>query len=497
MGFLGAVSSYFHKKGFENLSSDERIGLIDKGAMRILRAFHEDGFEAFIVGGCVRDLMMKLEPHDWDITTSALPDETIRVAESRGWKAIGGRRFGTVIIVIDGMSYEVTTFRSETYGQDAHRPSEVHFASDLKEDLMRRDFTVNAMAVDADGVIYDYFDGVSDLDRKRLRTVGESSKRFSEDALRLFRACRFLGQLDFMADRSLIDGMPSAFERVKGLSLERVESEIDRLIVTPHAARGFDLLVRTGLNECFCHATEYGKETEIAILPELSHLVGLPQQKEFHKFDGWYHTLAVLDASKPLLINRWAALLHDVGKGMPGVRGIHKGRLTDYGHDKKGAEMTRALLKHWKRPKAFVNRVTWLVENHMRFHTIANDPKSHPDKWIRQIAREKAFPTSADVSEAMLQMTDLSIADIIGCGNPDADTRGHQEIGEYMSRLALEIPVSTKELHYDKRVPLLLGEKTPEGMKNLLIRVQSGSLENEPAAIYDAAVRYMRRRSHE
>ena len=159
--------------------------------------------------------------------------------------------------------------------------------------------------------------------------------------------------------------------------------------------------------------------------------------------------------------------------------------------------MTRALLKHWKRPKAFVNRVTWLVENHMRFHTIANDPKSHPDKWIRQIAREKAFPTSADVSEAMLQMTDLSIADIIGCGNPDADTRGHQEIGEYMSRLALEIPVSTKELHYDKRVPFLLGEKTPEGMKNLLIRVQSGSLENEPAAIYDAAVRYMRRRSHE
>lgn len=157
MGFLGAVSSYFHKKGFENLSSDERIGLIDKGAMRILRAFREDGFEAFIVGGCVRDLMMKLEPHDWDITTSALPDETIRVAESRGWKAIGGegRRFGTVIIVIDGMSYEVTTFRSETYGQDAHRPSEVHFASDLKEDLMRRDFTVNAMAVDADGVIYD------------------------------------------------------------------------------------------------------------------------------------------------------------------------------------------------------------------------------------------------------------------------------------------------------------------------------------------------------
>lgn len=226
---------------------------------------------------------------------------------------------------------------------------------------MRRDFTVNAMAVDADGVIYDYFDGVSDLDRKRLRTVGESSKRFSEDALRLFRACRFLGQLDFMADRSLIDGMPSAFERVKGLSLERVESEIDRLIVTPHAARGFDLLVRTGLNECFCHATEYGKETEIAILPELSHLVGLPQQKEFHKFDGWYHTLAVLDASKPLLINRWAALLHDVGKGMPGVRGIHKGRLTDYGHDKKGAEMTRALLKHWKRPKALFNRVTWLV----------------------------------------------------------------------------------------------------------------------------------------
>lgn len=233
---------------------------------------------------------------------------------------------------------------------------------------MRRDFTVNAMAMDRSGRLYDAFDGLSDIAGKRLRTVGDAGERFSEDALRLFRACRFVAQLDFTADSSLVEGMESAFPRVSGLSLERVRQEVDRLLVSKHAARGMDLLVRSSLARCSCRIKEKGAYTEVPILPELSHLVGLPQQKEFHKYDAWYHTLAVLEAASPELLLRWAVLLHDVAKGMPGIRAIRKGRLTDYGHDKKGAEMARDILTRWRRSPAFTEEVVWLVENHMRFH---------------------------------------------------------------------------------------------------------------------------------
>ncbi len=499
MGLLDGIASYFKKDGFVGLSADERAGRIDAGAREVLAALEEAGFSAYVVGGCVRDLSMGKAPHDWDITTSARPEDTLRVAASRGWQAIdgGGRRFGTVILAVNGENYEVTTFRSEVYGSDAHRPSEIYFADTLQEDLSRRDFTINAMAVDAGGKLYDFFGGLSDMKGKKLRTVGDASERFSEDALRLFRACRFLGQLDFLADSSLVDGMESAFPRVKGLSLERVRSEIDRLIVTDHAARGFDLMVRSGLAAESCRVKEKGEYREIPILPELSHLVGLPQQKEFHKFDGWYHTLAVLEASLPILLNRWAALLHDVAKGMPGIRAIRKGKLTDYGHDKKGGEMSREILQRWGRSPDFTRRVTWLVENHMRFHFFANSPDADTEKWVRQMARDKEFPTSAAMAEAIGQITDLCKADIIGCGRPLSATEGHEAFGRYMGDLALSMPVTPKELHYDKEVPKILAPDVAGGMNNILSRVQNGNLENTEAAIHQAAIRYRKRHGSE
>lgn len=497
MGFLNHISSHFHKDEPAYMPEEERAGRIDDGALAILRALEEEGKEAYVVGGCVRDLFMGRIPNDWDITTSARPSETMAVARSHGWKAVdgGGRRFGTVIIVLSGNTYEVTTFRKEFYGADSHRPEQVTFSDTLEEDVSRRDFTVNAMALDRRGNLYDYFHGLDDLKHKKLRTVGKASERFQEDALRLFRACRFLGQLDFMAEKSLVEGMKEAYPRVAGLSLERVREEIDKLIVAPHAARGFDLMVRMGLNETSCRLKVNGTYKEIPILPELSHLVGLPQQKEFHKFDSWYHTLAVLEASKPLLINRWAALLHDVGKGMPGVRAIRNGKYTDYGHDIKGAEMAEAILKRWERPARFTNHVVWLVANHMKFHYFANFEEANGVKWVRTLAREKAFPSSKELAEAFVEMTDLGNADIIGCGRPLSATEGHSAFGKYMEDLALSIPVSSHELHYDKEVPKVLGSHVSDGMANLLLRVQNGELENTPEALYNAAVRYVRRRS--
>lgn len=499
MGLLDTVTSYFGKRNFAALSDEERVNQIDAGARQILLGLEAAGFEAYVVGGCVRDLAMGKVPHDWDMTTSARPEDMLRVAHLHGWKAIdgGGRRFGTVIVVCQGTNYEVTTFRREVYGSDAHRPSEISFSDTLEEDLERRDFTINAMAMDGHGAFYDPFGGMKDIEKKKLRTVGDAAQRFSEDALRLFRACRFLGQLDFMADRSLVDGMASAFPRVRGLSLERVRSEVERLLVSPYAPRGFDLMVRSGLAAESCRCKEEGSYTEIPILPELAHLVGLPQQKEFHKYDGWYHTLAVLEASSPLLINRWAALLHDVAKGMPGVRAIRKGRLTDYGHDQKGAEMARDILTRWKYPKDFIHQVVWLVENHMHFHFFANSPNADTLKWVRRMAQEKEFPSSQAMAEAVLQMTDLCKADIIGCGRPLSATEGHEAFGAYMADLARHMPVTTKELHYDKEVPALLASYVAEGMSRLLLRVQTGNLANEEAALHEAALKYKRRRSNE
>ena len=320
MNFIGHVKNYLLKENKVDFIRRNDIGKIDKGALQIMNALEKGGYEAYLVGGSVRDLLLEKMPHDWDITTSARPDEVVSCAIQNEWKIIdrGGYRFGTVSILINKNVYEVTTFRSEFYGNDSHRPKEICFAKTLKDDLSRRDFTVNAMAIDADGVIYDYFGGIADLDRRILRTVGIAKDRFQEDALRLFRACRFLGQLDFQADKELFRAISPSLYRVEGLSLSRVKSELQVLMKSDHPARGLDLFVRSGLNQSSCFVKVNKKKYAVPILPELSHLVDLPQEKQFHKFDAWNHTLAVVEASPREDVLRWAALFHDVGKGMPG-----------------------------------------------------------------------------------------------------------------------------------------------------------------------------------
>lgn len=493
------ISVLFEREDTEVPVDESIMRRVDPAAFAVLSALENEGKDAFLVGGCVRDLLMGKEPHDWDITTSARPEEILHTAAQKGWKAVdgGGRRFGTVILSFDGKAFEVTAYRKEFYGEDAHRPERVSFADSLEEDLQRRDFTVNAMALSAGGILVDLFGGRKAIRKKMLYTVGPAAERFSEDALRLFRACRFLGQLDFLADASLVEGMASAFSRVSGLSLERVREELDKLIVTPHAGRGFDLMVRSGLAAQSCRVKENGVYEEIPILPELAHLVGLPQQKEFHKFDGWYHTLAVLEAASPVVLNRWAALLHDVGKGMPGIRAVRKGKLTDYGHDLKGADMAEEILSRHRRSPAFVSRVKWIVANHMKYHYYANVQEAVAIRWIRRMAREKVFASQAEMAKAMEQITDVCIADIVGCGKPYSAAEGHAAFGEYMKELALSMPVTAKELHYDRRVPEVLGTWVKDGMNNLLLRVQTGSLENEPDALYEAACRFKKRKEKE
>lgn len=462
----------------------------------VLAALTDAGYEAYIVGGAVRDLLMGKKPHDYDVTTSARPDEISAVAARHGWHTahINSERFGTVVIVIGGTAVETSTFRGEAYGSDAHRPESVWYAASLEEDVMRRDFTVNALAMDREGHVYDYVGGRRDIRKKRLAAVGDPKRRFREDALRLFRACRFTGQLGFLPDKALIRAMPEAFYRVPGLSVERVVSEIDRLMVTEWAYKGLDVLVRTGLGSCSCRRRENGVYEEVPILPECSHLPDTPQSKPFHFFDAWFHTLAAVAHTPPDPVIRYAALFHDVAKGLPGIRGIHKGHYTDYGHDAKGAEIAEAVLLRWRKPPAFARRVAWLVRTHMKFHYFANTGEGDVDKWLRREALAGPFSRTAELAEAVRQATALAKGDILGCGRPDADTEGTESFGRYMEMLAQAMPVHTKDLHFDRRVPARCGRRTGACLQVLLRRVQNKNLANDADALAAAADKWMKRR---
>lgn len=460
-----------------------------RGAERILQLLTGAGFEAYIVGGAVRDILMGRTPHDYDIVTSARPDDVIRVVRANGFTAGDpvGKSFGVVIAVVPEGAYEIATYRSERYGADSHRPEEVTYADTLEEDVQRRDFTVNGMAMDIHGAIIDLVGGQADLKKRRLRTIGKAEARFQEDALRMFRACRFIGKLDFLPDRSLLDGMAPNFQRVSGLSLERVRAELDGLLLTPAVAKGLDVLVQSRLAECTCKITDNGVVTTIPILPELYHLVNLPQEKAFHAFDGWYHTLAVVAATPADLTLRWAALLHDVAKGMPGIRAIRHDRLTDYGHDTEGARMTVELLTRLRYPAAFVKRVAWLVQSHMRFHYFVNNQEANAHKWMRKEVKSGLFRTSDELATAVKQLAAVCAADVVGCGRPNSVTDGTWAMGDCLAAIADELPIHTRDLHYDSDFPRRFGADTGDMLRYLLERVRSGSVPNEPKALAAAA----------
>ena len=182
---------------------------------------------------------------------------------------------------------------------------------------------------------------------------------------------------------------------------------------------------------------------------------------------------------------------------MPGVRRIKDGKYTDYGHDLKGAEMAAEIFRRWRFPAAFAKRVVWLVENHMRYHYFANVPEANVEKWLRQLARGKQFSSSADMKEGIGELTALCNADIIGCGKGENATEGHSSFGKYMEELCQMMPVTTKDLRYDRRVIDALRPAVADGMANLLFRVQNGTLKNEEEALLDAAVRYRRRHNED
>ncbi len=487
---------------------------------KILQALNAAGYEAYLVGGAVRDLLLGAEPGDFDITTSARPQEVVQLCRQLGWRTVDklGQNFGCVVIVLDNVPTEVTTFRGERYDEsDAHRPADTWFCSTLREDLSRRDFTVNAIALDASGNLYDYFGGYEDLRKKILRTVGDSRQRYNEDALRMLRACRFVAQLGFayMQDGGCkgacgMQGTPYYLpqtyqfpaERCARLSLERVRKELEKTLLGEHAGQGLMLMLATGILAASCRVRRDGQDSAVPILPEAMHLLGLAQNPRFHLYDTWEHTLLAIDNSPRKLIVRWALLLHDLGKGMPEIRRLNKeGQPTDPGHEALSASMAHAILTRLGYPQSFVSLAVWLVAQHMRFAPLLHTKERTLLRWVRAEAASATFKSQQELTQAYELLAEVFLADM-GATHARENSSFMQE-GRELAQQVIELartrmPVTAKDLPVSGSdlLQLLPQEEIKDTLRWLLARVQSGNLPYERAALHDAVCKNIERRKN-
>jgi poly(A) polymerase len=322
-------------------------------AREIGERFDAAGHETWLVGGPVRDLLLNRPSPDLDIATSAKPTETLALL--RGWADelwLQGVRFGTIGALINGERVEITTYREEWYPEDSRKP-EVHFARDIGSDLSRRDFTVNSIAVRTPtGEVFDPTDGLQDLRKRVLRTPSPPDQAFTDDPLRMLRACRFAASLGFEVADEVLDAAHRMRERLAIVSRERIRDELSKMLVAEKPSRGLALMVSTGLSE--------------EVIPELRDLAMEQDPVHRHK-DVLRHTFAVVDGVPATLVARLAALMHDIGK--PATREFGPEGVTFHHHEVVGARITESRLRELRFPNAVIEDVRTLVALHLRFHT--------------------------------------------------------------------------------------------------------------------------------
>lgn len=329
----------------------------------ILNRLEECGFEGYIVGGSVRDLILGKVPHDYDLATDARPDDILEIFKD--FKTISvGKAFGTIIVVQEEGSVEVTTYRIEGDYLDGRRPSEVVFSDKIEEDLSRRDFTINSMAYNNTVGLKDPFNGRDDLNLKIIRTVGSPIERFAEDHLRILRGVRFATQLGFTIEGGTYKASMEMGYLLSNISTERIREEFFKILLSKLPSFGLRLMKELGILE--------------TIIPELKPTFGFEQENPHHDKNVFDHTLCVVDNVSNVLEIRLAALFHDIGK--PSTFTIdEKGIGHFYGHDDAGVDMTEEILTRLKCPNDLIKGVLLLIGNHM---TKAKDMK---DKGIKRL----------------------------------------------------------------------------------------------------------------
>lgn len=320
---------------------------IPDNANVIIHTLQNNGHSAYVVGGCVRDSLMDRIPHDWDICTSATPEQMLEIFKN--YRVIEtGLKHGTVTIVIDGEQYECTTYRIDGKYSDNRRPDNVIFTNDLVEDLRRRDFTINAMAYnDAEGLI-DPFNGLEDIVQERIQCVGLAKDRFNEDALRILRAIRFAAQLNFIIEPSTDWEIHQQYKSLENISIERINNEFCKIVASDN----------------FCVELVLYKEVFSLFIPELKDMFNFPQNNPYHNYDVFNHTIhAIEKCNSTDLITRLAVFFHDFGKPhsyQDGEDGIRHFR----GHGKVSANMTDTIMKRLKFDNKTRNNVVQLVYYH-------------------------------------------------------------------------------------------------------------------------------------
>ena len=320
--------------------------LLNQNITDIMKVFASNGFEVFLVGGCVRDMIMGLVPHDYDFTTNARPEQVHDIF--RDHKIIDtGIKHGTVTLVYNGEAYEITTYRKETEYDDHRHPASITYSESVYEDLVRRDFTVNAMAYNPESGLIDYFDGIKDIENKIIRCVGDPNERFNEDALRILRAIRFATRFDFAIEEKTEEALVNNKELLKYISLERITSEFNEIICSDKAAEYIDRY----------------RDVIAVFMPEISIMFDYDQNSRYHCYDLWQHSLLTLKGVRPSVTSRWAALLHDIGK--PAVKTTGKdGHYHYVGHPVKSEEIALRILRRMHFDKKTLKYTCDLIRNH-------------------------------------------------------------------------------------------------------------------------------------
>ncbi len=336
-------------------------------ARQISATLKQHNHQAFLVGGCVRDLLLGRVPKDFDVATDALPAEVISLFPSA---ELVGAHFGVVLVRTNSVQVEVATFRSDSTYSDGRRPDSVQFESDPRRDAQRRDFTINALLLDPEtGEILDFVNGREDLHRGVIRAIGDPEARFREDHLRMLRAVRFAASLGFSIDPETAGAIRKLRVAIRDVSAERVRDELARILTEGGARRGFEILDDLGLLR--------------EILPEVAAMKGVAQPPEFHpEGDVWIHTLLMLEGLRqPTVPLALGVLLHDVGK--PSTFRMAE-RIRFDGHVEVGERMAVEILTRLKFPSDQIDRAETLIANHMKFKDAPRMRESTLKRFLRQ-----------------------------------------------------------------------------------------------------------------
>ncbi len=390
---------------------------------QIFEKFEKSGFEIYVVGGVVRDLLSGRASYDWDFTTNATPEEILELYP----QGFYDNKFGTVGIPDESHHhpYEITTYRTESEYSDNRRPDKVEWGKNLEEDLSRRDFTINALALNSKGEVVDYFNGTSDLNKKLIRAVGNPAERFKEDALRMMRAVRIAAEIGGAIEPKTLSEIEKDADLIKNIAAERIREELFKLLKSDYAARGIEIFRQTGLLKI--------------ILPELENCFGVEQKspERHHKYDVGTHALKSLEfCPSPDPLVRFATLIHDIGKAKT-QKVTSRGVITFYNHEVVGSRMVKDIAERLRLSKAQKEKL-WLL---VRWHQFTVDEKQ-TDASIRRFIKKVGRDNIQD-------MLDLRTGDRLGGGAAETSWR----LEEFKKRIeeVQKQPFSVKDLKISGR----------------------------------------------